>query len=109
MREFDPNEAIWESVQNTKQNAVVVLIRGGNEALLQAVKSKLQALVHQGINRVGIIRSTTRQESSTPSIGIFADGTIYATIKDVESDTQSMWSLYNLVRDAYEEYVVPKL
>lgn len=105
MRSYETKEAIRQAVENTKQNAVVVLIIGGDDILYNKVLAKMKALWHQGYKRIGIIWAATGAKDAKPGIGVFADGTVYASIKDAKPITSDLSSLYFLVRDGYNDFV----
>ena len=105
MRGYETKEAIRQAVENTKQNAVIVLIIGGDNILYSKVLAKMQVLWHQGYKRVGIIRASSGVKDAKPGLGVFAYGTVYASIKDAKPTTSDLSSLYFLVRDGYNDFV----
>lgn len=98
---------ILAAISSTREGTVTVLIRGGDQALFEQIESTLNALVRSGYTRIGLIYGDLKEGEKAPVVGIMADGTIYATIKDAKANTEIKWKAYNLVKDAYEEFVLP--
>ncbi len=109
MRGDNPVLASVAAIKNSRNHVVVVLIRGGNEELIDKTKGQLKAIVHRGFDRLGVILCDLKPGEIGPVIGIVSDGTAYAVIKRARPDTVTMWEVYNLVRDAYQDNILPKL
>jgi hypothetical protein len=102
------DEAIMACVKITNNDYVAVLIKGQDQKLINHVTGEMKALIHRGYNRVGIVLGDSEPDEKGSVVGVFASGTIYAVIKEADEDLLLDWKIYNLVRDAYEEFVLPK-
>lgn len=108
-RGHKPLSASIASIKASRNDLVVVLIRGGDQELIDNTKGQLKALVHNGYNRIGVILSDLNPDEQEPVLAVVSDGTIYASIKRSKADTITMWKIYNLVRDAYQDNIWPKM
>ena len=109
MRGQNPVSASVVAIKNSRNHVVVVLIRGGSQELIDETKGQLKALVHRGYDRLGVVLCDLKPGEIGPVLGIVSDGTAYAAIKGAEPDSKTMWQLYSLVRDAYQNNVLPHL
>lgn len=103
------DEAILTAAKITNNSYIVVLIKGGNESFNQEIKGHLKALINDDYKRIGLVLADLEINETNPVIGIFSDGTLYAVVKDAKADLETGWKIYNLVRDAYQEHIWPKL
>jgi len=61
MRGYDPDKALMAAIKNSRNDVVVVLVRGADEELFTKTKAQMNALVHQGHTRVGIVRCNIKE------------------------------------------------
>lgn len=101
--------AIFAALGASEEGVVVVLINGGGDMLVEKAKGNMEALVRAGYGRIGMILADQLPDEKGPRIGIFSGGHVYADIEAPKADAYNDWAIYNLVRDAYEEDVKPKL
>lgn len=109
MRGQDPLMASAKSIVESRKDVVVVLIRGGSNELIKETKNQLKALVHRGYNRLGIILCDINPGEAGAVVGVVSNGTSYAAVKDAKPTTLILWQIYSLVRDAYQEHILPKI
>lgn len=109
MRGQNPVSASVAAIKNSRNDVVVVLIKGGSEELIDKAKDNLKALVHRGYDRIGIILCDFKPGETLPVIGILADGTVWSAIKGAEPDARTMKDLYDSVSEVYENSVLPNL
>lgn len=108
MRGRPPIDASYAAIKSSEKNIVVLLIRGGSQELIDNVTGKMKALYHRGYTRIGIILCDLDPDEVGPVLGVVVDNMPYAVIKKAKPDTITCWKIYNLVRDAYEEFILPK-
>lgn len=109
MRGEKPTRASIAAIKNSRKGVVVVLLRGANQELIDLTTGQLRALTHNGYNRVGLVLSDLKPKETLSVVGIVSDGTAYAAIKDAKPDKVIGWKIYNLVKDAYEQDIWPKM
>ncbi len=109
MRGQPPIDATYAAIKSSEKDIVVVLIRGGSQELINNVTAKMKALYHMGYTRIGIILCDLDPGEVAPVLGIVADKAPYAVIKKAKNDTTTGWKIYNLVQDAYKEFILPKV
>lgn len=108
MRGQSPVKASVVALKASRNDVIVVLINGGDKELIDKTKSKLKALSHQGYNRIGVVLGNLQEGSKGSILAVVSDGTLYAAINEAKSDTTTMWKIYNLVRDAYQDNILSK-
>jgi hypothetical protein len=104
-----PRSAMLSAVSASREDVIVVLIRGGDQDLVDKTKGQLKALVYNGYERIGLVISDKMQFELAPAVYIFSDGTIYAKIYNAKTESLLGWKIYNLVRDAYQDNILPKM
>ena len=105
----DPGNAIYAALDASEEDVIVVLIRGGSQKLIDKTESNMKALVRSGYGRIGLILADNFPNEKNEVVGIFSGGHVYAVIEDARSSAYDDWAVYNLVKDAYEEDITPKL
>lgn len=109
LRGQNPLSATTAAIIASRNDVVVVLIRGGDQDLIDKTTGQLKALVHNGYNRIGVMLCDLKPGEKMPVIGIISEGTIYAVVKNAKPDIATSWKVYNLVRDAYQDNILPKM
>ena len=105
----DSGNAIIAGLSASEEDVIVVLIRGGSDKLINKIEDNMKTIIRNGYVRIGLILSDLFPDEKDASVAVFSDGSTYAVINKAEEDTYNDWALYNLVRDAYEENIKPKL
>ncbi|MCB0518522.1 MAG: hypothetical protein H6577_10090 [Lewinellaceae bacterium] len=108
MRGQNPVSASLVAIKNSRNDVVVVQIRGGSQELIEQTEGQLKALVSKGYDRLGVILCDLTPGEIAPVIGIVADGTVFAAIKGAQVNAQTKLDTYRLVNEAYRETVLPK-
>lgn len=109
MRGQNPVSASLVAIKNSRNDVIVVQIRGGDQKLIEQTKGQLRALVQKGYDRLGIVLCDLKPGEIGAVIGIVADGTVFAAIKSAQVNAQTKLDTYRLVDEAYKEIVLPKL
>ena len=109
MRDRSSTDATYIAIQESGNDVIVVLIRGGSEQLTTQTTGKMKALYHKGFTRIGIVLSDLNPGETSPVLGVIADKAPYAIIKKAKPDDITAWKIFNLVQDAYQEFVCPKV
>ena len=104
-----PQSAVVAALAASRQDVVVVLVHGGSPEFIAEVEGNIKALVRNGYDRTAMILSGLPPGEKSPSIAIFSGGQTYAVIKDANVGAQTGADFYKLVRDAYEEDIMPKI
>jgi len=104
-----PQAALMAAVSASRQDVVVIVVEGGDEALIAETEENLKGLIRNGYTRLGLILCDNLPGDTSPVVVIATDGLDYAIVKDAKPDAQTSADVYKLVRDAYQEYILPKL
>ena len=103
-----PQGAVVAAVSASQQDVVVVVVEGGNDSLIAETEGNLKGLARNGYSRIGLILCDSLPGNLTPVIAIFSGGFAYAVIHDAKADAKTSSDVYKLVRDAYQEDIMPK-
>jgi hypothetical protein len=103
------DEAILATAKITENNYVVIFIKGGDNVFHKEIEGHLKALIHNGYQRLGLVLADLESNEQHAVIAVFSDGTLYAVVKQAKADLETGWNIYNLVRDAYQEHILPKM
>lgn len=109
LRQEPAAPAVVAGLSASRNGVVVVLVRGGDQQLINEVESNMKALILNGFERIGLILGSSFSNESKPVISIFSQGQVYAVIEDAKADTDTKLALFKLVRDAYKEHITPLL
>lgn len=109
LRQEPAASAVAAGLSASRKGVVVVLVRGGDQQLIDEVDGNMKALILNGFERIGLILGSSFSNENNPVISIFSQGQVYAVIEDAKADTGTKLALFKLVRDAYREHIVPLL
>lgn len=104
-----PQAALMAAVSASRQDVVVVIVEGGDAELIFETESNLKGLIRNGYTRLGLILCDPLPDSTTPVVAIISSGLAYAVVQDAKADAKTSSDVYKLVRDAYQEDILPKL
>lgn len=109
LRHETPATAVVAGLSTSRQAVVAVLVRGADQELIDEVEGNMKALILNGYERIGLILGSRFSNESTPVISIFSHGHVYAVIEDAKADSYTKLTMFKLVRDAYQEHIIPLL
>lgn len=109
LRQEPAASAVVAGLSASRNGVVVVLVRGGDQQLINEVENNMKALMLNGFERIGLILGSSFSNESKPVISIFSQGQVYAVIEDAKADTDTKLAVFKLVRDSYTENVIPLL
>ncbi|MBI1227786.1 MAG: hypothetical protein GC192_21305 [Bacteroidetes bacterium] len=104
-----PQGAIMAAVSASRQDVVIVFLQGCSDEMIAETEGNLKGLIRNGYTRLGLILSDSFPDEPMPIVAIFSIGLVYAEIHDAKVDAQTSSDVYKLVRDAYQEDILPKL
>lgn len=104
-----PQSAVVAALSASRQDVVVVLVRGGSQELITETEGHMKVLIWNGCERIAMITSDLLPDESSAVISIFSNGQTYAVMQDAATSLQTGSDFYKLVRDAYEEDIRPKI
>lgn len=109
LRQEPAASAVVAGLSASRNGVVVVLLRGGDQQLIDDVESNMKGLILNGFERIGLILGSSFSNESNPVISIYSQGKVYAVIEDARTDTDTKLAVFKLVRDAYKEHLTPLL
>lgn len=99
--------AVVAGLSASRKAVVAILVRGGDQNLIESVEDNMKAMILNGYERIGLILGNTFSDQNKPAIDVISNGHTYAIIEDAKADAYTKQALFKLVRDAYQEDVLP--
>ncbi|MEO1263236.1 MAG: hypothetical protein AAFZ15_30780 [Bacteroidota bacterium] len=104
-----PDKAVVAALSASKEDVIVIVVRGGSTDLVENTENDIRTLINNGYDRIGLIHSDPFPDDQKGVIGIFSQGSTYAVLEDDGPDTFYDWAFYNLVIRAYEDDILSKV
>lgn len=93
----------------SKKEIIVIMVRGGSQALVEQTEKNIKGLIQSGYSRIGLVVSDRLPEDESPTIAILSKGFTYAAIENAHVSAKINLHFYQLVRDVYKEDILSQL